>query len=114
MSPYLIDSMPNIVLDSRKGLMYIIDMEDTTMTVEELIVKRETVSTMTDADLVEFAAIERNETGSNSDYVTEEFEKRMAQYGCPFKRLVATQIDYIAPSETIKQFAERIRDDQEF
>jgi hypothetical protein len=31
MSPYLIDSMPNIVLDSCAGLIYIMYMEDTKM-----------------------------------------------------------------------------------
>jgi hypothetical protein len=34
MSPYLIDSTPNIVPDSRKGLMYIYDMEDMVMSNE--------------------------------------------------------------------------------
>lgn len=36
MSPYLIDSMPTIVLDSRKGLMYILSMEVASMSNEKV------------------------------------------------------------------------------
>lgn len=84
------------------------------MTVEELISKRETVETMTDDELVVFAWEEKSECGSNSDYVVDEFEKRMVSHGCPTDRVAATQIDYINSTESLKQFAERIRNDQDF
>lgn len=84
------------------------------MTVEELIATRETVGTMTDDQLRDFAQVERAECGSNSDYVTEEFESRMKKHGCPADRVAATQINYIAPSETLRQFARRIAQDKEF
>lgn len=88
--------------------------DDTDASVEALNAAREDAHKLSDSELVEFSQLEHRVCGSNSDYVTDEFEKRMSSYGCPADRITATQIDYIAPSETLKQFSERIRDDREF
>jgi translation initiation factor 2 alpha subunit (eIF-2alpha) len=76
------------------------------------IVTAENLARVLDEDLV--AEINARSYFSESDVFAAEFERRMHAYGAPWNRIKATQIDYITAGETLKQFAERIRDDQEF
>lgn len=79
---------------------------------------RDNLHNLSDEQLVELARAERTIAGEEASATVDEFEKRMIAYGAPAARVAAAQIDYIGtrdnPNETIKQFAERVRDDEEW
>lgn len=75
-------------------------------------VDADALARVTDAELV--AELDARSYFSQSDFFVREFERRMHAYGCPWPRIRETQIDYITSGETLKQFAERIRDDRSF
>lgn len=64
---------------------------------------------LSDDQLVTFAAFERKVSGSESDDVLDDFERRMIASGVPHANgVTAAVICDVAPDETLKEFAKRV------